>query len=1270
MATTQNSTFEAVYNVIAKADFTGLVKGSESLKTFARDTTASTKTVQDLTNVVGHSVEGAKAYLGAWDQGFKQVATRFEELGKTGATVGGVIKLVGGTLKDVVETQLIQAEIGFKTLGNLLGVDLVKGALAFAGATVVIAGGIALIGKAFSSAITEGVVYARNLETTRIMMSGMKGDAVSLATSLVDSANRASWDRVGKAYSGYIKFFDGLGRAYTAAKGGLSNWSAGLMESTAIGSAAFKDMGEWLDKASQGWAGAAGSLDRLKLGISDLGRNTTSITQLNEQFGKIGASMGVGVEVVQKYFDTLKTQSRDADASLKILQLTAAATLKNEFFKQNANDIITVLSTLKAGATAPIALLDKLGVSAQNSAGHLASNAVILGRIIDLLVKQGAITKDVGTVWLGGMTGGKVETQRLEQEFETRKKFHSATLAEEIVYRKELYEKALSGKIETPEKVQNLQAAWLDAIRQKFAQNAEFLRFEANNVDRLRDIDGDRIRDVKQNAAIEYAINEEFKKQFTGMPDALKQNAARYLSVQYGMYKDLRAAAMDYFDSQASLVKSSIEATKSTGGMLGGKDAAEAQIALLEQMKVKTQELYAAIKPDTAKGREGQEKQLQFVNEQYSVAKKHRSEVIAQTEMSMQMLNQLAIQAGSSAQESIARAREISKNRIDAINFEYRTTTDVVNKNSLLLEMVKTSRDLRAEELRIQREAASVASNSNKESIDSLREQGVHRERLRAAMIRGEDPLKPSEPTRDASNKLDPNDPIMGIRNAETVRATNELANKLEPLFARAIKDTQANPARAAQIEKNFEAAMEKQTTTLEQRNAMLKVYNARMLENPATALAMNTGKAQTAGVNEYTTAIDKSMAALQKDRVGADSATLKYLNELRARTEQAKEDNKDPVSRLLTAIGNVTDAVKASKTSDVINPVVVETAKATKATETLTTAVVETTKQAQARVEAEAVAKQEMEAQQSQARREYADILKTFTTKPGEKIGIVPPSRYAFNSEAGIAEEQKRKREDKEYAAFLKANPGYVGFSEVTHTEAPPTKLGDAHKANIAKLRAEEAAAKAKVEEGAVDEGVAAIRATNAANAARAAADAEVKANTDAEALRLNKENKRVENAARVEEQKLANAKKIRAELAVKADDRQEVQNNANTLPSSPEAAAAEIAAQRKRDIEAAKDAETLRQLDAAEAATNARRQPVDPTALALQAMEDANAAYDGRPSIPLKSTNSIPKELPLKDFDLIKSLNALNAAIKAASSVDISGQSATLVRILANYP
>jgi hypothetical protein len=735
------SNFKTIYEIISKADFTGLVAGAKTLEDLADKTTANTKTVQDLTDVVSAGVDGVGNYFRTYSEGFDSVTERFEKLQKDGVTVTGTISTLAGTLGDTLNAAMKQTVVGGELLGKVLSTNI---GMSLAGIAVVgwtASKGLQAFLHVMNKTAEEAVRYHRGLETTRMMLSATETAARATADGMVAAANRASWTRIGASFSGYISFFHGLGDAASSVLSTFSHWGARLSEIVDSGFGGYLgELGESMRRFAQHTMESSAAYKALKLSVDDIKTNVKDAKALNEQFEEIGASLNTDTQEVRRMFLEMSKGLRDNTKALTVLQMARAAALGSDVFKANAAEFMQAINAINMGLEAPIDSLLKFGVAVTDNNGFMLTSIPMLDAIIARMRELGTITQAEADAMRERLKGGMAEAADLEQRLNRLRAFHRTNLAIERQAAEERV-RILSAKRDTqPEAYDKALVARQDIMLQQSEQERLFLQYKVNTQLRYLDLIGEEASEQEKRQAQELRNFRAYRDEQLAMR---KESAG--LQEQYeAMLKEQHDARMARLEreyaARMNLIRAAADAASSAGQNIGGAAPGFTQLALLDKERDKIRAEISRLGAGAdARRSDLLRQEINTLKQGYDIAKSNRDELNNQIISSMQTINDLSMRARRGAFETMQMVRESAQERLRMIRedqqLEGRSASERARSTMAEAQTLLSARDqMLAQYQRIGAEIGNIA----KTNTATLIEQRVITQDLIATMAKGE----------------------------------------------------------------------------------------------------------------------------------------------------------------------------------------------------------------------------------------------------------------------------------------------------------------------------------------------------------------------------------------------------------------------------------------------------------------------------------------------------------------------------------------------------
>lgn len=735
------SNFKTIYEIISKADFTGLVAGAKTLEDLADKTTANTKTVQDLTDVVSAGVDGVGNYFKTYSEGFDSITERFEKLQKDGVSVTGTVSTLAGTLADTLNAAMKQTVVGGELLGKVLSTNI---GMSLAGIAVVgwtASKSLQAFLHVMNKTAEEAVRYHRGLETTRMMLSATEATARATADGMIAAANRASWTRIGASFSGYISFFHGLGDAANTVLSTFSNWGARLAEIVDSGFGGYLgELGERMRRYAQHTMEASEAYKALRLSVSDIKTNVKDAKALNEQFEEIGASLNTDTQEVRRMFLEMSKGLRDNTKALTVLQMARAAALGSDVFKANAAEFMQSVNAIEMGLEAPIDSLLKFGVAVADNNGFMLTSIPMLDSIIARMRELGTITQAEADAMRERLKGGMAEAADLEQRLNRLRAFHRTNLAIERQAAEERV-RILGAERETqPQAYEKALQTRQDIMLQQSEQERLFLQYKVNTQLRYLDLIGEEASEQEKRQAQELRNFRAYR------AEQLEQNKeSQGLQEQYeAMLKEQHDARMARLEreyaARMNLIRAAADAASSAGQNIGGAAPGFMQLELLDKEREKIRNEISRLGAGAdARRADLLRQEVNTLKQGYDVAKSNRDELNNQIISSMQTINDLSMRARRGAFETMQMVRESAQERLRMIREEQqlqgRSASERARSTMEEAQTLLTARDqMLAQYQRIGAEIGNLA----RTNTATLIEQRVISQELIASMAKGE----------------------------------------------------------------------------------------------------------------------------------------------------------------------------------------------------------------------------------------------------------------------------------------------------------------------------------------------------------------------------------------------------------------------------------------------------------------------------------------------------------------------------------------------------
>ncbi len=735
------SNFKTIYEIISKADFTGLIAGAKTLEDLADKTTANTKTVQDLTDVVSAGVDGIGNYFKTYSEGFDSITGRFEKLQKDGVTVTGTVSTLAGTLGDTLNAAMKQTVVGGELLGKVLSTNIGLSLAGVGAAGWVAYKGLQVVLGAMNKTAEEAVRYHRGLETTRTMLSATGASARAMADGMVAASERASWTRIGSSFSGYIGFFHGLGDVAGTVTSGFVAWAASASEFMDIGLSDYLgELGENMRRYAQRTVEASKAYQALKLSSADIKTNVNDAKALNEQFEKIGASLNTDTQEVRRMFIEMSTGLRDNAKALQVLQVARAAALSSDVFKANAAEFTKILVALNMQMQPPIESLLKFGIAVTDANGIMLSHTRILENTIDRVKQLGGLSQAEAEALRESFSGGIIDVSDIDRQMNMLRSFNLLRISDEkalLAARKAALEPL---KTTRPEDYENTLRMQMETQLRSNEQERLFLQYKVNTQLRFLDLVGEEASEQEKRQAQELRNFRAYRDEQLAMR---KESAG--LQEQYeAMLKEQHDARMARLEreyaARMNLIRAAADAASSAGQNIGGAAPGFMQLAVLDKERAKLlSEINRLGAGADAKRADMLRQAIGLMKQGYDVAKSNRDELNNQIISSMQTINDLSMRARRGAFETMQMVRESAQERLRMIRedqqLEGKSASERARNTMAEAQTLLSARDqMLAQYQRIGAEIGNIA----KTNTATLIEQRVITQDLIATMAKGE----------------------------------------------------------------------------------------------------------------------------------------------------------------------------------------------------------------------------------------------------------------------------------------------------------------------------------------------------------------------------------------------------------------------------------------------------------------------------------------------------------------------------------------------------
>lgn len=735
------SNFKTIYEIISKADFTGLIAGAKTLEDLADKTTANTKTVQDLTDVVSAGVDGVGNYFRTYSEGFDSITERFEKLQKDGVTVTGTISTLAGTLGDTLNAAMKQTVVGGELLGKVLSTNIGMSLVGVGAAGWVAYKGLQVVLDAMNKTAEEAVRYHRGLETTRTMLSATGASARAMADGMIAASERASWTRIGSSFSGYIGFFHGLGDVTGTVTSGFVAWAASASEFMNIGLGDYLgELGENMRRYAQSTVEASKAYQALKLSSADIKTNVNDAKALNTQFEEIGASLNTDTQEVRRMFIEMSTGLRDNAKALQVLQVARAAALGSDVFKANSAEVLKTLNALTMGLEPPVDSLLKFGVAVADSNGVLKSNAALMDAFIARLKELGLLTPELASGLRKSLEGGMLDVSGLDRQLNKLRAFNLLRLSEEKALLEARRQTLEPTRDRQPQEYENNLRMQMETQLRSNEQDRLFLQYKVNTQLRFLDLVGEEASEQEKRQAQELRNFRAYRDEQLAMrkeSQGLQEQYEAMLKEQH----DARMARLEReYAARMNLIRAAADAASSAGQNIGGAAPGFTQLALLDKERDKIRAEISRLGAGAdARRSDLLRQEINTLKQGYDVAKSNRDELNNQIISSMQTINDLSMRARRGAFETMQMVRESAQERLRMIRedqqLEGRSASERARSTIEEAQTLLSARDqMLAQYQRIGAEIGNIA----KTNTATLIEQRVITQDLIATMAKGE----------------------------------------------------------------------------------------------------------------------------------------------------------------------------------------------------------------------------------------------------------------------------------------------------------------------------------------------------------------------------------------------------------------------------------------------------------------------------------------------------------------------------------------------------
>jgi len=735
------SNFKTIYEIISKADFTGLVAGAKTLEDLADKTTANTKTVQDLTDVVSAGVDGVGNYFKTYSEGFDSITERFEKLQKDGVSVTGTVSTLAGTLADTLNVAMKQTVVGGELLGKVLSTNIGLSLVGVGAAGWAASKGLQAFLHVMNKTAEEAVRYHRGLETTRTMLSATGASARAMADGMIAASERASWTRIGASFSGYIGFFHGLGDVASTVTSGFVAWAASASEFMDIGLIDYLgELGESMRRYAQSTTEASKAYQALKLSSADIKTNVNDAKALNAQFEEIGASLNTDTQEVRRMFIEMSTGLRDNAKALQVLQVARAAALGSDVFKANSAEVLKTLNALTMGLEPPVDSLLKFGVAIADSNGVLKSNAALMDAFIARLKELGLLTPELASGLRKSLEGGMLDVSGLDRQLNKLRAFNLLRVSEEKALLEARRQELEPIRDRQPQEYENTLRMQMETQLRSNEQDRLFLQYKINTQLRFLDLVGEEASEQEKRQAQELRNFRAYRDEQLAMR---KESAG--LQEQYeAMLKEQHDARMTRLEreyaARMNLIRAAADAAAGLGQNLGGVSPGFVQLDVLnkERDKIRAEISRLGAGADTRRA-DLLRQEINVLKQGFDIAKSYRDELNGQIISGMQTINDLSMRARRGAFETMQMTRESAQERLRMLReeqqFRGKSASEQARYTMEEAQTLLTARDqMLAQYQRIGAEIGNIA----KTNTATLIEQRVITQDLIATMAKGE----------------------------------------------------------------------------------------------------------------------------------------------------------------------------------------------------------------------------------------------------------------------------------------------------------------------------------------------------------------------------------------------------------------------------------------------------------------------------------------------------------------------------------------------------